>query len=104
MKVHKKTIKNQKGETFVETLTAVVIISFATLLFTGMVMASQKINISQKNADTAFYKAMAECEAVSKTKDSDVFIKDENGIQLEKITCAVSSQYGFTSYKAEDKK
>lgn len=93
-------LKNQSGETFIETLSAVLIISFATMLFAGFVVASNKINALQKDSDAAFFKAVAQCEAVSGGKDyADVYIKDEKGIQLEKIRCSVTSQNGLTSYK-----
>jgi competence protein ComGC len=98
-----KKLKSQSGETFIEILSALIIVSFATILFASLVIASNKLNDTQKAADSAFYKAVAECEAVSDTdKDySDVYITDKTGIQLEKIKCATSSHDGLTSYIKE---
>jgi|GEM_PF-3778555 len=96
-------LKSQNGETFIEILASVIIISFGVILFVSLVLTSHKINISQKAADSAFYTALGQCETLAGGESSSdyAYITDSAGAQLEKAKCTVISSDGLAAYSKE---
>ena len=97
-------LKSTRGETFVESLVAVVVVSLATLLFVGLVTAAGNINAVQKKADRDFYSAMSKVERLEGTDNDgnavsiDVSVTDDRGIKLENVKCGVTKKGSLYAY------
>ena len=99
-----RKLKSQRGETMIEALASVVIVAFATLLFTSMITVSANINLTQKESDAAFHEAQAKVEALDGTIDDgsaspiSVEIKENGTIPLDTIDCQVTVADGLRAY------
>lgn len=58
----KRKLKSRKGETLIETLAAILVISLGSAAFAGMVSVSAEFNSAALTRDTAYYEALSEAE------------------------------------------
>lgn len=58
----KRKLKSCKGETLIETLAAILVISLGSAAFAGMVSVSAEFNSAALTRDTAYYDALSEAE------------------------------------------
>lgn len=63
----KKLLKEQRGETLVETLVAVLIVSLSVLFLTTAAMSAARVNKNSAETDTAFHRAERSEETVAVT-------------------------------------
>ena len=59
------TPRAQRGETMVEVLVALLIVTLATLLLASIVSVSFSINLTARQKDEKFYKALSKVEAMN---------------------------------------
>ena len=59
------TPRAQRGETLVEVLVALLIVTLATLLLASIVSVSFSINLTARQKDEKFYKALSKVEAMN---------------------------------------
>ncbi len=99
-----KKLNSNRGETLIESLVSVIIVSLATLLFVSLITAASNLNSRQKEADSKFYASMAKVESLAgtdrdgKERSIDVTIKNEVGITLEIIKCRVTAEGSLSAY------
>ena len=74
-----------KGETLVETLVAILIITFSAIILVNMTIASTNINRKVESSDTNFREERAAAEGLQKHVDGQITIKGE---KTEKIRVA----------------
>ena len=87
----KKKLGNQVGESLAETLIAVLVIAFATMLLAGMISATSSIVLQSESTMEAFYAAS---ESLEKLEDADgvrtnMTIKAPDGLDISDITISV---------------
>lgn len=66
-------IKSRKGETYIEVLFAVLVITFATLIVAVLYSTAFNLNVSAREKDDAFYTALQQVERL----DPDIKVKEE---------------------------
>ena len=66
-----------KGETLVETLVAIVIITFSAIILVNMTIASTNINRKVESSDTNFREELAAAEGLQNPVDGQITIKGE---------------------------
>lgn len=59
------TPRAQRGETLVEVLVALLIVTLATLLLASIVSVSFSVNLTARQKDEKFYKALSKVEAMN---------------------------------------
>ena len=64
-------LTSRKGETLVEILVAVLIVALAAGMFASLYSASMNINLTARNEDEAFYKAVGDLENKIGTNEGD---------------------------------
>lgn len=76
MKKLLKKIKSKKGESFVEILVAVLVIAFAIMMVATMYTSAFQMNVSAKERDDAFFKAIQKVESMEEKTSGTVTLKD----------------------------
>lgn len=108
-------IRSRKGETFIEILIAVLVISLSLMLVATMYSSAFNLNISAKEKDEAFYDALKSVEQMDGTpidgsvtitdKDVDYTTGNETGSDKSaKIDVDAYEGEGVTSYKQKEEK
>lgn len=78
------TPRAQRGETLVEVLVALLIVTLATLLLASIVSVSFSINLTARQKDEKFYNALSKVEAMnSGAKVNDV---SDKSVVIEPVT------------------
>lgn len=78
LNVKLKKSKAQKGETYVEVLTSVLMLALAAVMLFTLISTAGKINNAARAADEAFYKSVSEVEDASgQTFDGSVHFEIE---------------------------
>lgn len=88
----KKKLGNQVGESLAETLIAVLVIAFATMLLAGMISATSSIVMQSESAMEAFYAASEGLETLENTegaKSTSMTMKAPDGLNISEITISV---------------
>ena len=80
----KKKLRAENGETLIEILIALVVITLATLMFGSMVSASWKLNSNTREKDRVFYESLSKIEEATAT--------DAPGTVKFKFTSGVSGE------------
>ena len=73
-----KKLKNQKGETLVETLVSLLIIVLVFVFLTGSAVAAAKINAKIRDTDVSFRYSDAQSEGSGQTGSTSVEVYQEN--------------------------
>ena len=68
-----------KGETLVETLVAIVIITFSAIILVNMTIASTNINRKVESSDTNFRDELAAAEGLQNPAKGQITVKSESG-------------------------
>ena len=68
-----------KGETLVETLVAIVIITFSAIILVNMTIASTNINRKVESSDTNFRDELAAAEGLQNPAIGQITVKSESG-------------------------
>lgn len=68
-----------KGETLVETLVAIVIITFSAIILVNMTIASTNINRKVESSDTNFREELAAAEGLQNPAKGQITAKSESG-------------------------
>ncbi len=71
--------RGRKGETLVEVLVSLIIVTLATLLMVSMVTTSGNINLAARKKDEKFYEALTKVESV----DSSTGVTNASGGLIE---------------------
>lgn len=79
LKMIRRKLKNNKGETLVETLVSLLIASFALIMLAGMVNSASKIILSNKDKMIKFYSGNNILDNYLSTGD----VNEELGVDLE---------------------
>ncbi len=99
-----KKLRERSGETLVETLVAMLVIAFASLLLASMVSASGSIDISVREKDGDFYRGLSAAElkdGAETVADGKVIITYENDT-TETYDVNAYKGDGLYSYKKGD--
>lgn len=67
-----------KGETLVETLVAIVIITFSAIILVNMTIASTNINRKVESSDTNFRDELAAAEGLQNPAKGQITVKSES--------------------------
>lgn len=62
-----RKLQSKKGETLVETIAAILVLSLASAAFAALIMSATKINSTAAEIDKAYYQAL---ETVEKNNDA----------------------------------
>lgn len=81
MKTIFRRLKSTRGESLIESMAAILIFTFASILFLSMVNAAADVNLSVREADDAFQSQQQAVESVtSPTANAEaVLYQDVNG-------------------------
>lgn len=94
-------LKNNKGETIVELLVAILISSLAVTLLFNCAMTSMKINDTAKKADTKLYTALNAAESQSSDAENSGI---DGQIKVQYSSGAVQKEIDFNvKYYGSDK-
>lgn len=66
----KRKLKSRKGETLIETLAAILVISLGSAAFAGMVSVSAEFNSAALTRDNAYYDALSKAEPAPEGTDA----------------------------------
>ena len=85
----RKLLKNQKGETLVESLVSLLIATLSVMLLTSALTASARINHTNKLSDEKYIEELKNAEEYQReptelTEEITVVIEFKNGIIVEK--------------------
>ena len=84
-----KKLRFAKGETLVETLTAVLIISLASVALASMIAAASRLNIRARENDERLYAAISELESGAGESEAGT-VTVTMGEQSRKVDFSVS--------------
>ena len=87
-----KKLKQQKGETLVETLAALLIATLSVMMLTSAITASARINNQYRKADE---RMAAELQAAESQSDGDMFGANEEDSKRELEFVFTSSEDGI---------
>lgn len=94
--------KSKKGETLVETLAAILIITLATIILIGSTMGASKINKKVKEADNKFYEQVDKAElkrAENKYAVGQIYIKNDTySVNITENIDLYGEDKGLTSF------
>ena len=91
-----KKLKNQKGETLVETLVSLLIIVLVFVFLTGSAVAAAKINAKIRDSDVSFRDSDAQSEGSSQLR-----LPGRSG-QTGSTSVEVYQENGYRYYVSED--
>ena len=77
--MHNTHKRASKGETLVETLVAIVIITFSAIILVNMTIASTNINRKVESSDTNFRDELAAAEGLQNLAKGQITVKSESG-------------------------
>ena len=80
----KKKLSSRRGETLAETLVAVLIVSFASVLLASMLTSSSRLNKTAKENDEELYAAVTAAETQSGTGTDGTVTVSVAGESIEK--------------------
>lgn len=85
-------IRSRKGETLIEILVSILIVSLSALLVASMFVAAGRINLSVRKMDEDFYHSVTEVESQTGTPQADEvnFQIKEDGFVVENGSIAVN--------------
>jgi competence protein ComGC len=79
MKLFSNKLTSSKGETLIETLVAVLIVSLASLVFVAMFLMSKTMNETALSADQTFYTELSAAEKHTNTTAASVTVRWTDG-------------------------
>lgn len=91
-----KKLKNQKGETLVETLVSLLIIVLVFVFLTGSAVAAAKINAKIQDTDVSFRYSDAQSEG-----NAQLHLSGRSG-QTGSTSVEVYQENGYRYYVSED--
>ena len=103
-----KLTKNQKGETLVESLVALLIATLSVMLLTSALTASARINHTNKLSDDKYTRELKKAEEFQRDpaelpQEASVIFEFENGITMEKKVEVFGDTDGrLISYKLKE--
>ena len=104
----RKILKQQKGETLVETLVALLIATFSVMMLTASITSSARINKQNSNADDKYTEELKrvesyEADAGFEAKEIQIKFDFGNGTTIVKDAILYGGEDGrLASYKAKE--
>ena len=95
--MHNTHKRASKGETLVETLVAIVIITFSAIILINMTIASTNINRKVESSDTNFREELAAAEGLQNPAKGQITVKSKSETGASK-----SYKYTVEYYGKED--
>lgn len=102
-----KKLKQQRGESLVETLVALLIATMSVIMLTSALTASARINRKNRDADEVYARELKRVESYESTaeypkQDTNITLNFGNGVTLEKVVELYGGTDGkMASYKVK---
>lgn len=77
-----RKLKSQKGETLVETIAAILVVSLASAAFAAMIMSASKLNSKAAEIDQTYYAALETVEKNDGATHGTVTVGTDTGVKI----------------------
>jgi len=94
---------HRRGETLIETLVAILVITLSALLLATVTTGSVRINAAAREKDSAFRQELENAETGTRSESGTVTLRDAGGASLGSYSVLYSAggDGALTSYRME---